>query len=184
MTRILLAEHSPHAQRMGERILREEGYSVVTVSDGDTAMLRLQDVKPQLVIADIALNGFSGLQICQHIRNTPDHAGTRVLLTVGALRLVDDKAVENAHADGILRKPFEASALLEIVARLAGAPAATTHITDRTESSEKALRPTRSVVVLDPEQVRAAVTVALDESMDQLIGRVADRVIAALTSRR
>jgi CheY-like chemotaxis protein len=169
---------------MGERILREEGYSVVTVSDGETAMLRLQDVKPQLVIADIALNGFSGLQICGHIRNNSEYAGARVVLTVGALQLVDDKAVETSRADGVLRKPFEASALLETVARLIGAPTATTHIADRTESSEKALRPTRSVVVLDPDQVRAAVTVALDEGMDQLIDRVTGRVIAALTARR
>ncbi len=184
MTRILLAEHSPHAQRMGERILREEGYSVVTVSDGETAMLRLRDVKPQLVLADIGLAGFSGLKICEHIRGSADYSGTRVLLTVGALQLIDEKAVADARADGILRKPFEASALIETVARLAGAPTAVTYITDRTEAAEKALRPTRSIVVLDPEQVRAAVTIALDESMEQLIGRVTDRVIAALTARR
>ena len=40
MNRVLLADDSPHAQRMGERILREEGFEVITVSDGDTAMLR------------------------------------------------------------------------------------------------------------------------------------------------
>ena len=43
MSRILLADHSPHAQRMGERILRDEGYEVATVTDGETALLRLKD---------------------------------------------------------------------------------------------------------------------------------------------
>ena len=33
MSRILLADDSPHAQRMGERILAGEGFEVVTVSD-------------------------------------------------------------------------------------------------------------------------------------------------------
>ena len=37
MNRILLADHSPHAQRMGERILRDEGYEVAAVTDGETA---------------------------------------------------------------------------------------------------------------------------------------------------
>ena len=37
MPRILLADDSPHAQRMGEQILSEEGFEVVTVSDGDSA---------------------------------------------------------------------------------------------------------------------------------------------------
>jgi CheY-like chemotaxis protein len=53
MSRILLADDSPHAQRMGERILADEGYQVVTVSDGDTALLRLEDVNPDLVLADV-----------------------------------------------------------------------------------------------------------------------------------
>ena len=45
MSRILLADDSPHAQRMGERILREEGFEVVTVTDGNTALMRLADVE-------------------------------------------------------------------------------------------------------------------------------------------
>ena len=51
MTRILLADDSPHAQRMGEQILSDEGFEVVTVSDGDSALLRLEDVDPDLVLA-------------------------------------------------------------------------------------------------------------------------------------
>ena len=41
MARILLADDSPHAQRMGERILREEGFEVVSLTDGETTLLRL-----------------------------------------------------------------------------------------------------------------------------------------------
>ena len=55
MTRILLADDSPHAQRMGERILREEGFEVVTVTDGQTALMRLADVDPDVVFADVSL---------------------------------------------------------------------------------------------------------------------------------
>ncbi len=90
MTRILLAERSPHAQRMGERILREEGYTVITVTDGETAMLRLPDVKPQLVIADVGLSGSNGFQICEFVKQNSEFSGTRVVLTVGALDLLDD----------------------------------------------------------------------------------------------
>jgi CheY-like chemotaxis protein len=183
MTRILLAERSPHAQRMGERILREEGYSVVTVTDGETAMLRLRDVKPKLVIADVNLSGFNGFQLCEFVKQDKDFAGTRVVLTVGALELLDDERVKRAGADGVLRKPLEATALLELAARLAGEPASETHIVDRTQSAESAGRPLRSVVVLDPEKVRAAVTVALDEAIEPLIERITERVLAALAKR-
>ncbi len=182
MTRILLAEHSPHAQRMGERILRDEGYQVVTVTDGETAMLRLQELRPQLVLADVGLRGFSGLKICEHIKNTYELSGIRVVLTVGALELLDEKAVDAALADGVLRKPFEASALLEMAAKFASEPGR--GMVDRTNAEEVSQRPTRAVVVLDPEQVRAAVTVALDEALESLIERVTDRVLSALSARR
>ena len=183
MTRILLAERSPHAQRMGERILREEGYTVVTVSDGETAMLRLRDVKPHLVIADVGLPGFTGFQLCEFVKQDKDFVGTRVVLTVGALELIDDEQVKRSGADGVLRKPLEATALLELAARLVGEPKSETHITDRTQAAEIATRPVRSVVVLDPEKVRAAVTVALDEAVEPLIDRVTERVLAALAKR-
>ena len=50
MSRILLVDDSPHAQRMGERILADEGYEVVTVSNADSALIRLDDVDPDVVI--------------------------------------------------------------------------------------------------------------------------------------
>ena len=185
MAGILLAEHSPHAQRMGERILREEGYRLITVTDGETAMLRLRDVKPQLVLADIGLKGFSGLAICEHIKNSGDFPQTRVVLTVGALELVDEKEVARVKADGVLRKPFEAAALLEIAARFSSLAAGKGGETvDRSDAGERVQRPSRAVVVLDPEQVRAAVTVALDEALEPLIDRVTERVLAALTARK
>ena len=43
MSRILLADESPHAQRMGEQILTEEGFEVVSLTNGETALLRLAE---------------------------------------------------------------------------------------------------------------------------------------------
>src|SRR5205807_578068 len=81
MSTILLADDSPHAQRMGERILREEGFAVVSLTDGDTAMLRLDDVDPDLIIADVFLPGRNGFELCRHVKATRRHV--RVILTAG-----------------------------------------------------------------------------------------------------
>jgi len=183
MTRILFAEHSQHAQRMGERILRDEGYAVITVTDGETAAIRLKDVRPALVLADIKLPGYSGFELCELIKKDADLRETGVVLTAGALDTVDDAEVARVKADGLLRKPFEASALLEYASRFARDSQSSRTI-DRTDASDRALRPARSVVVLDPEQVRAAVTVAMDEALEPLIDRVTERVLAALSARR
>src|SRR4030095_10446885 len=113
MSRILLADDSPHAQRMGERILSEEGYEVVTVSDGDSALVRLSDVDPDLVLADISMPRRSGYDLCQYVKISPYHRHTRVVLTASAQEAVDETETKRVQADGLLRKPFEASLLLD-----------------------------------------------------------------------
>ncbi len=115
MNRILLADDSPHAQRMGERILREEGYEIVSVTDGDTALVRLADVDPDLILADVFLPGYSGLDICRRVKNEPRHRHVRIVLTAGLLETFDEEEAMKAGADAIIRKPFEASAVLETI---------------------------------------------------------------------
>ena len=83
MSRILLADDSPHAQRMGERILREEGFEVVSLTDGDAALQRLADVDPDLILADVFLPGKSGFDLCWHVKNDPHLRHVRVVLTAG-----------------------------------------------------------------------------------------------------
>lgn len=118
--RVLLADDSPHAQRMGERILREEGFEVVTVTDGETAIMRLKDVDPDVVIVDAFLPQVSGYDLCGFIKKQPQHSHVRVLLTSTALEKVDDDQAYNVGADGQLKKPFEASVMLKSLKDLIG----------------------------------------------------------------
>ncbi|HSW49336.1 MAG TPA: response regulator [Bryobacteraceae bacterium] len=115
MSRILLADDSPHAQRMGEFILREDGFEVVSVTDGETALKRLPDVAPDLVLADVSLPGRNGYEICEAIKSHPAHRHARVLLTAGAMEPIDEGEAARVQADGSLRKPFEATMMLEMI---------------------------------------------------------------------
>src|SRR5271170_5435727 len=115
MSRVLLADDSPHAQRMGERILREEGFEVVSVTDGATALLRLSDVDPDLILADVFLPGQSGFEICRHVKGHPAHRHVRVVLTAGLLEPFDEAEAARAGCDAILKKPFEASAVVSTI---------------------------------------------------------------------
>jgi CheY-like chemotaxis protein len=187
MSRILLADDSPHAQRMGERILRDEGHEVITVSDGLVAMLRLKDAQPDLIIADISMPEVSGYELCEYIKN---NGGAPVFLTAGAVEPIDESEVGRVRADGVLKKPFEASLLLEAIGRFgAGSkrrPGGQAEASSGNGANKAApgvpqkTGPPRSVIVLDPEQVRAAVTVALDAALPALVDEVTAKVMAAL----
>lgn len=185
MSRILLADDSPHAQRMGERILADEGYEVVTVSDGDSALVRLEDVDPDLVVADIVMPSRSGYDLCQYVKISPRHRHARVLLTAGVQDTVDEAEIKRVKADGFIRKPFEASVLLQTVKPLVEA-AARERGPDSRAPSRREGRPAPNlpiVALIDPAQVRAAVTLALDASMEKLIDEITEKVLFALSTK-
>jgi CheY-like chemotaxis protein len=186
MSRILLVDDSPHAQRIGERILSEEGYEVVTVSNADSALIRMEDVDPDLVVADTVMPGRTGYELCQYLKMSPRHRRVRVVLTAGVLEDFDAEQLQRVAADATLKKPFEATALLAAVKPLAeaaererGPEAGGQGPGDRAPAMAPAVP---FVAVVDSEQVRAAVTIALDAAMESMVGEVTARVLAALQS--
>jgi len=190
MSRILLADHSPHAQRMGERILRDEGFEVVTVTDGETALLRLKDLAPDLVMADVSLPSRSGYEICEYVKTSGKYPQTRVLLTAGPVAAFDDTRAHAAGSDGFVRKPFEASVLLAMVQPLMEKPDSNAIPARATEFRPAAPAPayTPAPAVpqpvaprpIDREQVRAAVILALEASLITMIENITDKVVVAL----
>jgi PleD family two-component response regulator len=172
MSRILLADDSPHAQRMGERILREEGFEVVSLTDGDNTLLRLADVDPDLILADVFLPNKSGLDICRYVKSHPRHRHVRIVLTAGLLEPFDEGEAKLAGADAILKKPFEASGVMQTIKPLlAEAQVA------RALYAETAPDVPSGV---DAERVRAAVTIALDAALPAMIKEITERVLIAL----
>jgi CheY-like chemotaxis protein len=190
MSRILLVDDSPHAQRIGERILADEGFEVVTVSTGDAALIRLDDVDPDVVVADTVMPGRNGYDICHYLKLSPRHRHVRVILTAGVLDQLDEAELKRVGADGTLRKPFEATALVTAVKPLAEAVTAERALKGlppRAVMPEPAkIRPqsfTPFVTILDAEQVSAAVTIALDAAMGNLVEEITRRVLDTLTAK-
>jgi CheY-like chemotaxis protein len=190
MSRILLADHSPHAQRMGERILRDEGYEVAAVTDGETALLRMKDLAPDLVLVDVSLPSRNGYEICEYIKTSGKYPKTRVVLTVGPLAVVDESRVSSTGSDGLVKKPFEASVLLSVIQPLlegSAVPLQPKREPDQKPLPVAAAAPAPVIVQtvakprpVDREQIRAAVILALEAAMINIIENVTDKVVIAL----
>jgi len=191
MSRILLVDDSPHALRMGERILSDEGYEVVAVSNADSALIRLEDVDPDVVLADTVMPGRTGYEICQYVKMSPRHKHVRVILMAGVLETFDEAHAQRVEADGTLKKPFEASALVSAVKPLAEAAVkdrqsrpGDAHGGQGPAAGTAAAPSAPFIAVVDAEQVRAAVTVALDASMEAMVDEIARRVMTSLQTRK
>jgi len=195
MSRILLADDSVHAQHMGARILEEEGFEVSQVTDGADAMERLSELDPDLILGDVFLPGASGYKICEYVKTTPRHRHVRVVLTAGLLEPFDEAEAARVKADAVIKKPFEASTVVKTIKPLADAASFARGLFAEFAAAEltaqKALTGEIEIPVipaipdgdapgLDAERIRAAVTVALDRALPNMIEEITERVLVAL----
>jgi CheY-like chemotaxis protein len=116
--KILLADDSVTAQNMGRRILSDAGYEVITVNNGSAALKKIAEQKPDLIVLDVYMPGYGGLEVCQRIKDTRETARIPVLLTVGKLEPFKPEEARRVHADGFIVKPFEVSELLAALTKL------------------------------------------------------------------
>lgn len=117
--KILLADDSMVAQSMGKKILTDAGYEVAVVSNGAAALKQLPEVQPDIILLDVYMPGYTGLEVCQMVKSAPETARTPVLLTVGMLEPFRPEDGIRARADGVIVKPFEATDLIALVAKIA-----------------------------------------------------------------
>jgi len=175
MSVILLADDSPHAQRMGQRILAGEGHQVVCVSGGKAAAECLVEVDPDVVVADAHLPELSGIELCRVIKSGRPYV--RVILTVGQIEELDETAARGAGCDAILRKPFEASVVMDTVRPLAlEAQQARSAMTTAAASSTGAL-PSGDIPAGD---IRAAIERAVELELPHFIDHLTQKVLTAL----
>jgi CheY-like chemotaxis protein len=116
--KILLADDSVTAQNMGRKILTDAGYEVVTVNNGSAALKKIAEGKPDLIVLDVYMPGYSGLEVCQRIKENRETARIPILLTVGKLEPFKPEEARRARADAFVVKPFEASELLSALSKL------------------------------------------------------------------
>ena len=97
--------------------LEDEGYSVVTASDGGEALETLRSVQPCLILLDLRMPGMDGSTFVRTYRERANSDGVAavpvIVFTASRVPLEEATAL---GAEGVLRKPFEVEALLEAVA--------------------------------------------------------------------
>ncbi|MFO7845060.1 MAG: response regulator transcription factor [Balneolaceae bacterium] len=115
--KILIVEDEPSLVFTLQDTLESEGYSVTVVSDGESAIEKTKQVKPDLMLLDLMLPGMSGYEICKKIRALK-YTFPIIMLTARDQE-VDKVAGLNIGADDYITKPFGVKELLaRIQARL------------------------------------------------------------------
>jgi two-component system alkaline phosphatase synthesis response regulator PhoP len=109
---VLVVDDERNLLDLVEGYLKTEGFAVVTALDGPSAVETARQVRPDLVVLDVMLPGFDGVEVCRRIRQFSD---AYVLMLTARGEEVDKVVGLAVGADDYVTKPFSPR---ELVARV------------------------------------------------------------------
>src|SRR5262249_58788221 len=89
------------------------------VNNGSAALKKVSEVQPELIVLDVYMPGYSGLEVCQRIKDSRETSHIPVLLTVGKLEPFKQDEARPVRADAFIIKPIAGSEIKAAVSKLA-----------------------------------------------------------------
>src|SRR5689334_22849910 len=86
--------------------LKDQGIDVVAVGNGEAAVRKISDIRPDLVLADVFMPVRNGYEVCNYVKKDSALSHIPVILLVGAFDPLDEQEAQRVGADGVLKKPF------------------------------------------------------------------------------
>jgi len=106
---IMLVDGSPTVHKIVELTFADAGIHIESATTGSQAIDMLGRLEPDLVLADVTVDGPSGYDICRQVKSA--HPAIPVVLLAGTFEPFDFERARDCGADGHLVKPFEVAAL-------------------------------------------------------------------------
>ena len=104
---LLLADDSVTIQKVIELTFADEGVRVVAFSNGQDAIDKLEEIAPDIVLADVFMPSKSGYEVCEYVKQNEKLKAIPVMLLVGSFEPFDEAEARRVGADDILTKPFQ-----------------------------------------------------------------------------
>jgi len=118
MKKILIAEDSPTILEIVKNILEQEGYSVITATDGLEALTKAKKESPDLIILDLMLPKVDGYKVCGMLKFDKNFSRIPIIILTARAGEEDKKMASDVKADEYIVKPFEPEAFLPKVKKL------------------------------------------------------------------
>jgi CheY-like chemotaxis protein len=114
--KLLLADDSVAVQKVIDLTFTDEGMHVIAVSDGRLALEQLEQIEPDVVLADIFMPRVGGYELCEFIKQSERFSRVPVMLLVGSFEPFDEADAKRAGADDVVTKPFQS--IRDLVSRV------------------------------------------------------------------
>jgi DNA-binding response OmpR family regulator len=115
---ILVVDDEPNIVLSLEFLLKQAGFRVRAVSNGEAALAAIAQEPPDLVLLDVMIPGRDGYAVCQEIRSNPAWRDMRIIMLTAKGGDIQREKGLSLGADEYVTKPFSTRELVERVRRM------------------------------------------------------------------
>jgi DNA-binding response OmpR family regulator len=116
--KVLVVDDDRVIQQLLEVNLELEGFEVATASDGEQALKRVKEFKPDLVILDIMMPRLDGTEVARRLRDDKATAALPVIFLSAKAQDIDVRRGYDLGVAAYLTKPFDPLELIDTVERV------------------------------------------------------------------
>jgi DNA-binding response OmpR family regulator len=117
---ILVVDDETYILNILDFSLDSEGFQVVTAADGEQALFRADELKPDLIILDVMMPKLDGFEVCRAIKAKGETKHIPVILLSARDSEKDKRKGKDAGCDRYITKPFSPNRLIQCVQELLG----------------------------------------------------------------
>lgn len=117
--KILIADDEPSLRLLVRATLQANpAYELMEACDGDDALKKVMQERPQILLLDIMMPGQSGFEVCERIKSDDELKNTIVIMLTAKGQQTDRDWAKSVGANYFLSKPFSPMELLALVDKL------------------------------------------------------------------
>ena len=121
---ILIVEDNAITRQIIRLSLAAQGYDVVEAEDGRTAISKMVEQRPDLVIQDLGLPDIDGLSLAQTLHTLPGREDVPIVAFSAFVDRLEEARATNDLFKAFIPKPIEPSKLVALVKRMMSTPVA------------------------------------------------------------
>ncbi len=120
MAKVMVIDDEPFILMMIEDKLKRAGLQVITLRESKSALNRIREEKPDLIILDWMMPEVSGIELCKKLKSDPELSSIPVFMLTAKGQEDDERLGLSTGVERYITKPFSPRSLLEIVLERVG----------------------------------------------------------------
>jgi CheY-like chemotaxis protein len=115
---ILIVDDNLQNLELLEAYLELPGVQTVRAVNGEEALRRVAERKPDLLLLDVMMPRMSGFEVCKKLKSDPATAGIPIITVTALSEVSDEERARDVGTDDFITQPVSRKDLLERIARL------------------------------------------------------------------